>query len=769
MIKMKRTAFFAIFILLFIAGATFAQGTLEDYQRAERFLWKGVDKHIFKTVVSPQWIEDSNQFWYRCDVREGKRFNLVNSDKKSKEDAFDHEKLAVSLSDFLGKEVKPFELPFDRFEYVDKMKSIKFKADTLTVLCDLKKYKCESVEAKKPENPLESKSPDGKWIAYIKDYNLWVRKVKNEEEFALTTDGESKRDYATSRLWSWMVCESDSSLTKDELSIDVVWSPDSKKLVTYRTDRRKTKKLWLHQSMPDSGYRAQVWSYERPLPGETDCTTLAYMIFDVKERKQIPVNLEPQSTVVAWGNPQWFDDSKRLYLQQYERGYRSLHLLEIDAETGSIHRIITETSATQVDVGKRDYRILEKRDEVVWMSERDGWSHLYLYELESGELKNRITEGTFVVRTIFDVDEKKKAVYFVASGREVDRDPYLTHLYRVKLDGSELTLLTPENGQHELSLSPDHKYFVDTFSRVDLPPAHVLRQLKDGKLIRTLEESDVTDLLATGWRYPEPFKVKARDGETDIYGVIFRPSTFDAANSYPIIDGTYSGPQAVRTPKSFRRGCRNADQPLSELGFIVITIDGLGTANRSKVFHDFSYRNLGDIGAEDHISGLQQLCEKYPYIDLNHVGIYGHSAGGYDAAHALLTHPEFYKVAVSSAGNHDHQMAKAWWPEHWMGFPVEDHYVAQSNLTLAKNLEGKLLLVHGDMDNNVNPASSLRFAGELIKANKDFDLLIIPNRSHGLSDHEYFIRKRWDYFVEHLLGVDPPNNYKIGTTDDDEK
>lgn len=756
----------AICFLITITGFTFAQGTLEDYERAEQFLWKSVDKLIFKTVVRPNWIEESNQFWYKCDLREGKHFYLVNPDKKSKKDAFDHEKLAASLSDFLSKDIKPSDLPFDRFEFVDKKKSIQFKTDTLTLRCDLKKYECESVEAKKPENPLESKSPDGKWIAFIKDYNLWVRNVKSEEEFALTSDGESKHDYATSRSWYWMICESDPSLNKEDLSIDVVWSPDSKKLVTYRTDRRKTKKLWLYQSMPDSGYRAQVWSYERPLPGETDCTTLTYMIFDIKERGQIPVNLEPLSTIVAWGNPRWFQDSKRLYFQQYERGYQTLHLLEIDAETGGIHRVITESSDTQVDVDKRDYRILEKRDEVVWMSERDGWSHLYLYDLETGELKNRITEGEFVVRYIFHVDEKKKVVYFVASGRELNRDPYLTHLYRVNLDGSELTLLTPENAQHEPSLSPDHKYFVDTYSRVDLPPKHILRQLKDGKLIRSLEESDVTDLLATGWRFPEPFKVKARDGETDIYGVIFRPSNFDESKMYPVIDGTYSGPQAVRTPKTFRRGCRNSDQPLAELGFIVVTIDGLGTANRSKAFHDYSYKNLGDIGAEDHILGLRQLFERYPYVDLERVGIYGHSAGGYDAAHALLTHPQFYKVAVSSAGNHDHQMAKAWWPEHWMGFPVEDHYVAQSNLTLAKNLEGKLLLVHGDMDNNVNPASSLRLAGELIKANKDFDLLIIPNRRHGLSDHAYFIRKRWDYFVEHLLGVDPPKNYKLWASDE---
>jgi dipeptidyl aminopeptidase/acylaminoacyl peptidase len=335
-------------------------------------------------------------------------------------------------------------------------------------------------------------------------------------------------------------------------------------------------------------------------------------------------------------------------------------------------------------------------------------------------------------------------------------------LYRINRDGTGLILLTPEKAEHQIRLSPNKKYFVDTYSRVDLPPVSLLRRLKDGKILMKLQRADIKDLLATGWQPPEPFTVKARDGQTDLYGVIFRPTRFDPQKKYPVIDSSYSGPQAVRTPKSFRRGCLTLDQSVAELGFIVIAIDGLGTANRSKAFQDFSYKNLGDIGAPDHITGIKQLAKKYSCFDMTRVGIYGHSAGGYDAAHALLIHPEFYKVAVSSAGNHDHQMAKAWWPEHYQGYPVGKHYVEQSNLTLAENLQGKLLLIHGDMDNNVNPASTLRLAAELVKADKDFDLVLIPNRSHRLANHPYFIRKLWDHFVRHLHGKEPPG-YSIST------
>jgi len=760
---MKRAM--AAVLLLLLVLPVMGQGTLADYQRAESMMWKHVDKKIFHTTVTPKWIEKTSAFWYRDHATDGHWFYKVIPEKNRRVKAFDHERLAEALSDYLNKTVKPGALPFRSFAYAEKGTAMDFTAEKKRLRCDLKTYVLSEREEEAKRNAQESMSPDKKWVAFLKGPNLWVRNAETQEEFALSTDGEKNHDYAASRSWYWKECISNPEENKEARSIDVSWSPDSKKIATYRTDRRDVGRLFLYQACPDSGYRAKVWAYERSLPGETNTPYMEYVLFDVASKSQVKVDLAPQSTVVAWSSPSWMKDSKTLYLQQYERGYQELNLLAVNAATGAVRHVIHETAETQVDVDKRDYRLLEKRGEVVWMSERSGWSMLYRYDWRTGALKNAITTGDFVVRSILHVDEARGMVYFLASGREEGRDPYYQHLYRVGLNGKGLKLLTPEDGEHLIRLSPDKKFVVDSYSRVDLPPLHRLRRLKDGELIQKLGEGDVRDLLATGWQFPERFTAKARDGETEIYGVIFRPSNFDPNKKYPVIDGSYSGPQAVRTPKSFRRGCRNSDVELAELGFIVVTIDGLGTANRSKAFHDFSYKNLGDIGADDHIAALRQLAATRPWMDLERVGIYGHSAGGYDATHALLIRPDFYDVAVSSAGNHDHQMAKAWWPEHWMGFDVGEHYIEQSNLSLAKNLKGKLLMVHGDMDNNVNPASTLRMAGELIKANKDFDLLLIPNRDHNLGGHNYFTRKRWDYFVRHLLGVAPPKEYEIGRSE----
>lgn len=751
-----KVSYLILFILSCFSTRLLAQGTLADYQRAEKFLRKNVEKMIFHTRVIPNWIQDTSRFWYKNDIRKGKEFILVDAINKSRKPAFNHHKLAKALSRIMEKDYQPYALPFDSFEFAENGKTITFKIDSQHIKCNLKTYRCEKIKEEKKDLAV-STSPDGQWTAFVKNYNLYIRSVKTGEEFQLTTNATEKYAYGLSWDWYHLMNESDPSKTKKIGDISVAWAPDSGKLVTHRVDYRNAKKMYLYQSTPESGYRAQVWSYYRALPGETAATMFEYFIFDIQSKKQIPIDIKPLSSMESWDFPTWFKDSRRLHFFYYTRGYKKIILLEIDAETGKCRQVIEESFKTYVDVYKRFINILGEGKELVWGSERDGWSHLYLYDWNTGQLNNQITRGEFVVRSVIHVDEKTRQVYFMACGRDPDRDPYLQHLYRVNLDGTGLTLLTPEHAEHWIRLSPDKKYVVDTYSRVDLPPVTVLRHLIDGKIIFQLEKADIKALLATGWKYPEAFTVKARDGKTDLYGVIFRPTNFDPNKKYPIIDSIYSGPHTIRTSKSFRRGCLNMDQAISELGFIVVTIDGLGTAYRSKAFHDFSYKNLGDIGSLDHIKALKQLTQKYPYMDLSRVGIFGYSAGGYDAAHALLTHPEFYKVGVASAGNHDHQMAKAWWPENFQGYPVEKHYVEQSNLTLAKNLQGKLLLVHGDMDNNVNPASTLRLVGELIKANKDFDLIIVPNGGHNLWDHPYVIRKLWDYFVLHLLGVVHPN------------
>ncbi|MBN2431337.1 MAG: DPP IV N-terminal domain-containing protein [Acidobacteria bacterium] len=737
-----------------------AQGTLADYQRAETFLRPNVEKLIFNTQVAPHWIGEEPRFWFVNQTRSGKKYMLCDIPGNTLEPAFDHPRMAAVLSKFLTKTLPAEDLPIRQLEFPTEQREIHVRLKDKWIAVRLDDYQCRDITTERAAEQAPGKSPDGKWLAFVGDYDLYVRPVAGGDAIRLTWDGTVDYAYALAQQWDELVCVSDSSQNKGEPEVAVSWSPDSRRLLTHRRDSRRARDLFLFQSTPDQGFRARVWSYERALPGETDTSLLQFMIFDVETRARILIDLPPLSPVTAWGMPRWFEDGRRLHYHYHERGYQTLHLVEIDATTGHSRTVLTETSPTVVDVGLLTQEITGDGDELFWASERDGWNQLYLFDWKTGQLKNHVTRGAYVVREIIHVDEKERQVFFTANGREPDRDPYLRHLYRAGFDGNGLVLLTPENAEHEITISPDKKYVIDTYSRVDLPPVTVIRALPDGGIIRTIAAADITDLQATGWQPPEPFTVKGPDGKTDIYGVIIKPTTFDPNRSYPVIDAAYSGPHTIRTPKSYRRGCLNEDLAMAELGFVVVTVDGFGTAYRSKKFHDFSYRNLGDIGAADHIAALQQLAKKHNWMDISRVGMYGHSAGGYDTVRALLTHPEFYKVGVASAGNHDHRMAKAWWPEHWMGMPG-GHYDEQSNLTHAADLQGKLLLMHGDMDANVNPACTLRLNGALIAANKDFDLVIIPNRGHNLGDHPYVVRRRWDYFVQHLLGVTPPREYTI--------
>lgn len=758
-----------LIILLTLSLAwSLAQGTTADYRRAETFLRPNVEKLIFHSQADPHWIGKEPRFWFTDQTRSGKKYMLCDIPGNTLQPVFDHTQMAAALSKFLEKTIPADDLPIGELEFPAEQQEIHLRIKEKWIAVRLDDYQCRDITGEHHHANAPGRSPDGQWIAFGRDNDLYIKPTGGGDDIRLTWDGAPGYRYAVARRWDELRCVSDPEQNSSEPGIDVAWSPDSKRLVTYRRDERRARDLYLFQAVPDEGYRARVWAYDRALPGETETTRLQFMVFDVETRRKILLDLPPLSPVTAWGMPRWFEDGQRLYYHYYERGYQTLHLVEIDALTGRVRTVLTETSPTVVDVGLLALEITGDGIELVWASEQDGWNQLYLYDWASGELKNRITDGQFVVREIIHVDEENRQVFFTASGREPGRDPYLRHLYRASLDGSALTLLTPENAEHEISLCPDKKFVVDTYSRVDLPPVTVIRALPGGEIIRTVAEADIADLRATGWQPPEPFIVKARDGETDIYGAIIKPVNFDPGRSYPVIDATYSGPHTIRTPKTFRRGCLNEDQALAQLGFVVVTVDGLGSAYRSKKFHDFSYRNLGDIGAPDHIAALRQLAEKYSWLDIRRVGIYGHSAGGYDTVRALLTHPEFYAVGVSSAGNHDHRMAKAWWPEHWMGLPGP-HYDEQSNLTHAGELQGKLLLIHGDMDANVNPACTLRLVAALIEANKDFDLVIIPNRSHGLGDHPYVVRRRWDYFVRHLLGVTPPAGYRITAFERDEE
>ena len=456
----------------------------------------------------------------------------------------------------------------------------------------------------------------------------------------------------------------------------------------------------------------------------------------------------------------WYENSNAMYFTQQTRGYKYGKLIEADAETGKSRVVISEYDDMFFDRSVIEAHPVHNGEEIIWHSERDGWHHLYLYDGKTGKLKNQITAGEWLVRSVVRVDEKKRQIFFMGAGREAGSDPYYTYLYKINFDGSGLQLLTPETATHDVTLSPDGRCFIDTYSRVDLAPVTILRRASDGNNILDLEKADIDDLIDYGYKYPEAFKVKARDGKTDVYGVLYRPINFDPSKKYPIVEYTYSGPHSFYSPKSFW-AYRSRLHSVAQLGFIVVQMDGMGTGKRSRAFHEVSYRNLQDGGLEDHITGIRQLAEKYPYMDVNRVGIFGYSAGGYDAVNALLRYPDFYKVGMSASGNHDHRMDKADWNEMWMDFPVGQHYIDNSNITRAHMLKGKLLLALGDIDNNVPPFGAFRLVDALVKANKDFDLLILPNRYHDLGYSPYFVRRMWDYFVKHLHNVEPPKEFEL--------
>ena len=747
-----------LFLFFTITGSVFSQTMQQRYEKAEQFLPKNISKLVRNVYLRTNQIEGTSHFWYKLQTEKGERYHFFDGDKIKSREAFDHVQLAEVIEGVTGKKVSPDSLKLPDLKFDLKHNTIQFLVDTVRYEVRLEEYTIEKVEEEKKYKKHQAISPDKKWIVEVRDYNLFLVDVKSGEEFQLTTDGIEKYEYATPLSWYRMV---DISVgERYDPSIYLAWSKDSKKFVTFRLDRRKVGKLYLYQSLPDSGFRAKVWSYERALPGE-DPITMEFYIFDVENKTNVKVDLPPFADFTNSIYPTWLKDNETLYFARFQRGYKAVDLFKANVRSGEVQTLVTDRLQTMVEYQTINCKWKEDETEFFWTSERDGWNHIYRYDKE-GNLMNQVTEGEFVVRDIVKINDENELIYFVASGKETGVDPYYQFLYVSDFDGNEIKLLSNEAADHNIRIPEKGNYFIDSYSAADWPTDHVVRSLEDGRIIYRLAAAGTEKLFEAGWKFPEQFKVKARDGVTDIFGLIYYPSDFDKSKSYPVIDASYSGPQHVRTPKSFSRSTINYDRSIAELGFIVITIDGLGMAWRSKAFHNVSYKNLGDIGAEDHIGGIKQLAKTRPWMDTTRVGIYGHSAGGYDAARALLTQPDFYKVGVSSAGNHDHRIAKAWWPEQYMGMPGK-HYDEQSNFNLAKNLQGKLLLVHGDMDNNVNTASSLRLAAELIKHNKDFELLIIPNRNHGLADHPYFIRKRWDWFVKHLLEDQPPKEYKIKT------
>ena len=647
-------------VSLVLCGEIAAQGTREDYQRAAQFLAGNLRHRAYVAEVTAHWIVKKNRFWYRKLGMKGSEFLLVDADQNSAGPAFDHAQVAASLSKGLRRDVQASELPFESIEFSEDGKSISFQVDGSPWSCTLENSDCKHG----PEpvaGQYEEASPNKQCVAYVKDHDLYVRYLATGQVVRLTRDGEASYDYATAiPSLRPMVAQGREDIQQRPA---VFWSPDSSKLVTYRMDTRNAGRFTNVQFVPPGQLRPKAFTVVYPLPGEV-LPKAEPIIFELQSGKRIEVKTAPIEMQFQGGPGfDWYPDSKSFSYVADERGEKSMELREVDASTGEQRVAIREKGDKYVDPGETHFRILHETGEVVWTSERDGWNHLYLSSLKTGELRGQLTQGPWVVRQIVDVDEKARRIYFLANGREKDEDPYLTHLYVVGYDGKGLTLLTPENANHTVSVSPDHMYFVDDFSRPDLPALSALKRTKDGSQVRALEQTDISELTKAGWRAPEPFRGKAKDGTSDLYGLIWKPTNFDSSKKYPIVEMVYTGPQAFFVPKTFGAALlRNPQQQIAELGFIGVMIDGRGTTGRSRAFHEFSYHNLG--GAfEDHVEMIKQMAAKYPYMDADRVGIYGTSAGGYGAAHAILQFPDFYKVCVSISGDHDARLDKAWWNE----------------------------------------------------------------------------------------------------------
>ncbi len=730
-------------LILFCAAPARAQGTRADYERAARFLTGDLGKLVQGADIRPTWIEDSDQFWYQKPGLDTE-FVLINTTKNTRGPAFDQAKLAEELSKATRRQIRA------------KRAAIRFAAEGQRWTCILSTYACLR-EKLPPER--EEVSPDGNWSAFVEQYNLYLRNLWTGTVAQLTTDGEKSWDYATPLPSSDLLVREGTERVEQHAA--VFWSPDSSKLVTYRIDSRNAGRFTTLQFVPPDQLRPKAFTYVYPLPGEI-VPTAQPIIFDVQALHRTDIQTAPLE-IYFQGGPSfsWYKDSKRIHYMFRSRGDKRFEYREVDADTGKQRVVVEEEAKTYIDPGENRAIPVNEGAEILVTSERDGWNHIYLYNGKTGSLVNQVTKGPWVVRSIAHVDEKNRQVYFLAGGRDKDEDPYLTHLYRVNFDGSGLQLLTPENANHTAVVSPDSKFFVDNYSRADLPGQSELRKTSDGSVVQVLEKTDTGALLKTGWKSPEPFKGVAADGKTEIYGLIWRPSNLDPSKKYPIIEQVYTGPQGFFVPKTF--GAANAGrrgfQSVAELGFIVVMVDGRGTTGRSRAFHEYSY-HLGGV-FDDHVALIKQMAQRYPYMDLERVGIYGTSAGGYAAAHAMLVHPELYKTCVSISGDHDARLDKAWWNELYQGYPVGKDYAEQSNVTLADKLKGHLLLVHGDVDNNVNPVETMRFVDALVKANRNFDMLLVPNMYHGEGRNLYLVRRRWDYFVEHLLGITPPENFEI--------
>lgn len=739
--------------------------TAQDYARAERFLSYNTQPLIDGSAGQPNWLAN-DRFWYRVLTAKGSEYVLVDPARKTRAVAFDQAKLAAALSSASGKTYEADRLPIRTLTYSPDGKTIAFAAAGKAWKYDVGSGQLtpDSAPAKPSANAgNEVVSPDGKLAAFIKDDNLWVRDTNTNQLTQLTTDGTKDYGYATDNA-GWT--HSDAPVLR--------WSPDSRKIATFRQDQRNVGSMYLVTT--NVGHpRLESWKY--PLPGDKDIAMIERVVIEVNSPKVVRFQMAPDphrgtlsddiSSSGTFDDVDWSPDTREMAFVSTSRDHKEEKFRIADATTGTVREVFTETVATQYESGQGaiNWRYLPKSKEIIWYSERDNWGHLYLYDAGTGKVKRQITKGNWVVTKLLRVDEQKRELYFLADGREPG-NPYFTHLYRIGLDGKNLKLLTPEPGNHQVALSPSGQYFVDTYSQPDKPGQTVLRSA-DGKLLSTLEKTDISRLTAAGWKAPTPVTVKAADGQTDLYGLMFTPTGLDANKKYPVIDYIYPGPQGGGVGSWSFSAARSDHQALAELGFVVVVIEGSCNPLRSKSYHDACYGNMAENTLSDQITGIKQLAQKHPYMDVNRVGIWGHSGGGYATAAAMFRYPDFFKVGISESGNHENRNYEDDWAERYIGLLKTNpdgttNYDNQANAIFAKNLQGKLMLAHGLMDDNVPPYNTWLVVEALTKANKSYDLVVFPNARHGFGAYgPYMMRRRWDYFVQHLAGAEPPQNYEM--------
>lgn len=749
-------------VLALGAMPSWSAGQEVDYARAEILLPWHASRLVFGDEVDPQWLPDGDRFWYRNTTRAGHEFVLVDPVRNTRGPLFDHARLAAAMSLANDSSYVGGKLPFDSFTFVDGEDVIAFRVGRKRFECGVRAYHCVVGDTLPSDVPYVV-SPDSSWEAFVQEYDLYLRPYGGGDTIRLTSDGEEFHSYG-------LDYPSPNQLRSGAPRRPTVsWSPDSRKLVVSRRDERGVEH---HHYISYTPQRPVHYSQPYTLPGDTVISRPGMHIVDIERRSNVRVELDSRATRSSFSGSSidstWTDDSRVFYVVYGTRASKHAFLAEVDAATGESRALAGDSSQTFVETNQRDpisWYVTRNGQNVFWWSERDGWAHIWRYDGD-GNVRNQVTSGAWSVGAITHVDEANQRLYFTARGRDGEI-PYYARLYRVNFDGGGLALLTPEDANHEISFSPTGRFFVDTYSRIEVPPVTVLRAVPDGRVLRTLEEADVSRLVEAGWKPSQVFKVKARDGVTDIWGVVDFPSDFDPArvNGYPIISHIYPGPQ-VGSVGDWAFKAAGRDAALAQLGFVVVQIDHMGTPLRSKAFHDNYYANFIDNGIPDHIAAIKQLAGRYPAIDLDRVGIFGGSGGGFASTDAILRYPDFFKVAVSRSGNHDNASYNIGWAEKYQGLLVRDtlrgtdNFRPVANKTYAANLTGKLLLIHGDLDDNVHPAMTIQLIDELIKANKDFDFIWGPDYPHGMLT-PYFVRRRWDYFVRHLLGVEPPAGYEI--------